>query len=57
MSVSKYKYDPWKCDGDICVGDCDQCSKIEQDGDITWDGFTDDYKGLSESVHTNDGRS
>ena len=39
MSVSKWAYEPWKCDGDICVGDCDRCRKadIEQDGFITWE--------------------
>ncbi len=38
MSVSKWAYEPWKCDGDYCPGDCDFCRKaeIEQDGDITW---------------------
>lgn len=27
MSVSKWAYTPEVCDGDICVGECDQCSK------------------------------
>ena len=27
MSVSKWAYTPEKCDGDICVGDCDFCPK------------------------------
>lgn len=37
MSVSKYKYDPTKCDGKPCIGDCDLCSnnEIESDGFIT----------------------
>lgn len=25
MSVSKWAYDPEKCDGALCVGDCDYC--------------------------------
>lgn len=29
MSVSKWAYDPEKCDGDFCVGDCDLCPKAE----------------------------
>ena len=31
-------------------------AQIEADGDVTWDGFTDDNKGISESVQENDGR-
>lgn len=27
MSVSKWNYEPQKCDGDFCVGDCDLCNK------------------------------
>lgn len=27
MSVSKWAYEPSKCDGDYCPGDCDNCSK------------------------------
>ena len=50
MSVSKYAYEPWKCDGEFCIGDCDLCYKsdwirddedledeVEQDGWKTWD--------------------
>lgn len=29
MSVSKYKYEPWKCDGEYCPGDCDFCYKAD----------------------------
>ena len=29
MSVSKWAYDPAKCDGDYCPGDCDFCAKRE----------------------------
>ena len=45
MSVSKYRYEPWKCDGEYCPGDCDLCYKadwirddeeVEQDGWKTW---------------------
>lgn len=27
MSVSKWAYEPEKCDGDFCVGECDLCNK------------------------------
>ena len=27
MSVSKWAYEPDKCEGDYCVGDCDLCNK------------------------------
>lgn len=33
MSVSKYMYSPEKCDGDFCPGDCDRCSKAEEECD------------------------
>lgn len=33
MSVSKWDYDTDKCDGDFCPGDCDDCSKAEEDKD------------------------
>ena len=58
MAVSKWAYEPWKCEGEFCPQDCSRCYKaqIEQDGDVTWDGFTDDNKGISESVQENDGR-
>lgn len=29
MSVSKWAYEPDKCDGEPCVGDCDLCDKKE----------------------------
>lgn len=31
MSVSKWAYTPEKCDGDYCPGDCDNCSKANED--------------------------
>lgn len=31
MSVSKWAYEADKCDGEPCVGDCDLCSKSEND--------------------------
>lgn len=31
MSVSKWAYDPDKCDGDFCPGDCDDCPKGDED--------------------------
>ena len=27
MSVSKWDYEPEKCDGDYCCGECDNCPK------------------------------
>ena len=27
MSVSKWAYEPTKCDGQPCVGDCDNCPR------------------------------
>lgn len=27
MSVSKWAYEPDKCDGDFCIGECDRCGK------------------------------
>lgn len=30
MSISKWAYDPDKCDGDYCCGDCDYCPKGEE---------------------------
>lgn len=35
MSVSKWAYEPEKCDGDYCVGDCDFCHKAEGDEEVT----------------------
>lgn len=31
MSVDKWSYDPDKCDGALCVGDCDYCEIWEED--------------------------
>lgn len=58
MSVKLYAYEAWKCEGEFCPQDCSRCYKaqIEQDGDVTWDGFTDDNKGISETVSKDDGR-
>ena len=38
MSVSKWAYEAWKCEGEFCIGDCNLCYKaqIEQDGDVTF---------------------
>jgi len=33
MSVFRWAYDPQKCDGDRCPGDCDNCPKAEQKED------------------------
>lgn len=30
MSVSKWAYEPEKCDGDFCPGDCDGCFKKDE---------------------------
>lgn len=26
----KWGYEPSKCDGDFCIGDCDLCNKAEE---------------------------
>ena len=31
MSVSKWAYEPKKCDGGYCPGDCDECVKANDD--------------------------
>ena len=31
MSVSLWAYEPSKCDGNVCVGDCDLCSKADEE--------------------------
>lgn len=31
MGVSKWAYDPEKCDYDYCVGDCDFCQKADEE--------------------------
>jgi hypothetical protein len=58
VSVKLYAYEAWKCEGEFCPQDCSRCYKaqIEQDGDVTWDGFTDDNKGISETISKDDGR-
>ena len=58
MSVSKWAYEAWKCEGEFCIGDCNLCYKaqIEQDGDVTWDGLTDDNERISETISKDDER-
>lgn len=34
MSVSKWAYSPDKCDGNLCPGDCDNCSKAEEEDEL-----------------------
>ena len=34
LSVSKWAYEPEKCDGDFCPGDCDECSKAEPEDEV-----------------------
>lgn len=31
MSVSKWAYEPEKCDYDFCPGDCDYCHKADEE--------------------------
>ena len=39
MSI-KWGYEDWKCDGEYCSGDCDNCYKAElTKDDIESDGF------------------
>lgn len=30
MSVSLWAYEPEKCDGEPCCGDCDKCKKADE---------------------------
>lgn len=36
MSVDKWAYEPQKCDGEICVGDCDLCQKAKTSPSNVW---------------------
>ena len=40
MSVSIWAYVPERCDGDVCVGDCNLCSKA-QDNIVLMEGDGD----------------
>lgn len=33
MSVSLWAYQPDKCDGNVCPGDCDSCGKADKEAD------------------------
>lgn len=33
MSVSLWAYQPDKCDGNVCPGDCDSCGKADKESD------------------------
>lgn len=54
MSVSKWAYESWKCDGDFCIGECDRCrkSEVEQDGFITWEINNEVVSDSSEILST-----
>ena len=39
MSVSKWSYDPDKCDGVYCCGDCDFCERCDMPIDETENGI------------------
>ena len=58
MSVKLWAYEAWKCEGEFCIGDCNLCYKaqIEADGDVTWDGLTDDNERISETISKDDER-
>ena len=36
MSVSLWRYDPEKCDGKPCCGDCDLCKEEDDDDIYRW---------------------
>lgn len=36
MSGDRWRYDPDKCDGDVCPCDCDNCD-IDWDEDDEWE--------------------
>lgn len=44
MSVKKWAYDPERCDGTPCPGDCDKCTRWQHDewlDDVTYCAETD----------------
>lgn len=43
MSCSKWSYTPEKCDGDSCVGDCDNCQKADIDNNDSEDEKGNNY--------------
>ena len=50
MSVSRWNYDPERCDGNYCVGDCWLCyNNRDYDGDM--DDPDDGRFGLDEEEH------
>ncbi len=51
MSVSKWAYDPGKCDGEYCAGECDLCGKAKaNDKEDKPGGFYRDAAGPGEQV-------
>lgn len=38
MSASKWAYEPDICDGEPCVGDCDNCRLAEEAENEDWEG-------------------
>lgn len=48
MSTSKWAYDPRRCDGQPCPGDCDRCTRWqeEESASLKDDMINDLVKGL-----------
>ena len=46
MSVSKWAYIPECCDGEPCPGDCDICSKAEENVAEMWNGSNESYNAI-----------
>lgn len=46
MSVDKWAYNPIKCDGDYCPGDCDRCQKanVPEDATMTIEELINTFK-------------
>lgn len=53
MSVSKWAYEPEKCDYDFCPGDCDFCHKADYDcSEVTVEEIVLGREIPKEELHT-----
>lgn len=53
MSVNKWAYEPKKCDGDFCIGDCDLCGKANNS--YCHDALVD-WESVNHPKHYTDGK-
>lgn len=44
MSVSLWAYDPEHCDGFPCCGDCDLCTKTEDEAEFDLDEIMEEVR-------------